>query len=102
MDFDEVSWLRKHSPAWRLLSADNAPLILSFLGQIFVEENVRSISASDLASGLDDELYALNERLGEARFPEDGQGLPGRLGRPGAPAGCASTTRPAPTSRTST
>jgi hypothetical protein len=62
VDFDEISWLRKHSPAWKLLCADNAPLILSFFEKIFVEENIRSISAADLASRLDDELYALNER----------------------------------------
>jgi len=68
VDFDEISWLRKHSPAWRLLSADNAALVLAFLEQVFVAENVRSISAADLASRLDDELYALNERLGEHAF----------------------------------
>jgi hypothetical protein len=62
VDFDEISWLRKHSPAWKLLCADNAPLILSFFEKVFVEENIRSISAADLASRLDDELYALNER----------------------------------------
>ena len=62
VDFDEISWLRKHSPGWKLLCADNAPLILSFFEKVFVEENIRSISAADLASRLDDELYALNER----------------------------------------
>lgn len=70
MDFDEVSWLRKHSPAWRLLCADNAPLILSFFEKIFVAENIRSISAPDLVSRLDDELYAVNERAGEPLFPK--------------------------------
>jgi hypothetical protein len=70
VDFDEVSWLRKHSPAWRLLSADNAPLILSFFEKIFVTENIRSISAADLAGRLDDELYAVNERAGERLFPK--------------------------------
>jgi hypothetical protein len=70
VDFDEVSWLRKHSPGWRLLCADNAPLILSFFEKIFVAENVRSISAPDLVSRLDDELYAVNERAGEPLFPK--------------------------------
>ncbi len=69
MNFDEIGWLQRHSPAWRLLCADNAPLILGFLEKIFVERNVRSISGTDLASHLDDELYALHERLGEAAFP---------------------------------
>jgi hypothetical protein len=59
LSFDEVAWLRDNSPA-RLLRADNAPLVLSFLHQVFVAENVRSIPAAALASRLDDELYALN------------------------------------------
>jgi hypothetical protein len=70
VDFDEISWLRGNSPAWRLLRAENAPLVLSFLDQVFVAENIRSISAEELANRLDDELYALNERLGERAFPK--------------------------------
>jgi hypothetical protein len=70
VSFDEVGWLRANSPAWRLLRAENAPLVLSFLHQVFVTENVRSIPATELASRLDDELYALNERLGERTFPK--------------------------------
>ncbi|HVB44964.1 MAG TPA: DUF3375 domain-containing protein [Streptosporangiaceae bacterium] len=70
VEYDELGWLRKHSPAWRLLCADNAALLLSFFEQVFVEDNVRSISATDLASRLDDYLYALNERLGEQAFPK--------------------------------
>ncbi len=62
---DEVVWLRDNSPAWRLLRADNAPLVLSFLHRVFVADNVRSISATELASRLDDELYAINQRHGE-------------------------------------
>ncbi len=71
VDYDEISSLRKHSPAWRLLRADNAPLMLSFFEKVFVEENIRSISGPDLVSRLDDELYALNEWLGEGKtFPK--------------------------------
>ena len=70
---DEIAWLRENSPAWRLLRADNAPLVLSFLHGVFVADNVRSISAAELASRLDDELYAVNlrdsERGGE-RYPK--------------------------------
>src|SRR5580700_4271880 len=61
VSFDEIAWLRANSPAWRLLRADNAPLVLSFLNQVFVEENVRSMPATELAGRLDDELYALNQ-----------------------------------------
>jgi hypothetical protein len=68
--FDEIAWLKGNSPAWRLLSAANAPLVLSFLHKVFVEENVRSIQAAELASRLDDELYALNERSAAPQFPK--------------------------------
>src|SRR5260370_11448536 len=70
---DEIAWLLDTSPAWRLLRADNAPLVLSFLHRVFVAGNARSVSAAELASRLDDELYALNERdggQGGRRFPK--------------------------------
>ena len=70
MDYDEIESLRRRSPAWRLLRADNAPLVLSFLGRVFVEENARSLPVWELASRLDDELYALNERLGPGTYPK--------------------------------
>ena len=71
VSFDEVAWLRDNSPAWRLLRADHAPLVLSFLHQVFVTENVRSIPMAELAGRLDDVLYALNERGGETKkFPK--------------------------------
>jgi hypothetical protein len=69
VDFDEVESLRRTSPAWKLLRADNAALLLSFLGRVFVDENVRSISGAELVMRLDDHLYALNARLGEGTFP---------------------------------
>ena len=69
MDYDELVSLRANSPAWRLLRADNAPLVMSVLGRIFVAENVRSISSKDLVARLDDELYALNTRLGLRHLP---------------------------------
>ena len=36
-------------------------LVLSFLNQVFVEENVRSMPADGTGRRLDDELYALNQ-----------------------------------------
>jgi hypothetical protein len=62
VSFDDIAWLRANSPAWRLLRAESSPLVLSFLHRVFVADNVRAISASDLESRLDDELYALNQR----------------------------------------
>lgn len=69
MDYDDIDTLRRTDPAWRLLRAEHAPLLVSFLGRVFVEENVRGIAASELTDRLDDELYALNERLGEGTYP---------------------------------
>lgn len=69
MDIDELSALRRHSAAWRLLRADHAPLVLAFLGRVFVEENIRSISQTDLAGRLDDELYAINQVAEENASP---------------------------------
>lgn len=73
MRHEEIAGLRAGSPAWRLLRADNAPLVLSFLGRVFIDDNVRDISASRLVSQLDDELFALNERLGEGAYPKSAQ-----------------------------
>lgn len=70
MQFEDIAFLRDQDPAWRLLRADNAPLILSFLHRAFVADNARSIPATELTSTLDDELYALNERFGEGTFPK--------------------------------
>jgi hypothetical protein len=68
--YDDVTFLREHSSAWRLLRADNAPLILSFLHRVFVEGNARSVSASELAGQLDDDLYSLNDRLAAGTYPK--------------------------------
>ncbi len=67
--------LRDRHPAWRLLRAGNATLVLSFLGDYFVEGNRGACASSELAAALDDHLYALNAEIstdnGEARFPKD-------------------------------
>lgn len=73
MEHDAVDALRRSSAAWRLLRADTAPLILSFLGTVFVEENVRAIAETDLVARLDDHLYAMDrggvDEQGVARYP---------------------------------
>lgn len=60
MEHAEVERMRERHPAWRLLRAGNAPLVLTFLGRFFVEDNAAATAASALAAALDDELYALN------------------------------------------
>lgn len=60
MDHDEIELLREGHPAWRLLRAGNAALVLSFLGRFFVEDNHGAVSSTELAAALEDELHALN------------------------------------------
>jgi hypothetical protein len=55
ISIDEIAWLRANSPAWRLLRAENAPLVLGFLHRVFVQGNARAVSAADLEALLDDE-----------------------------------------------
>nr|WP_241744232.1 DUF3375 domain-containing protein [Cellulosimicrobium arenosum] len=74
---DDVETLRRSSAAWRLLRADTAPLVLSFLGTLFVEENVRAIPETELVARLDDHLFAIHRSAGtlgaEARYPRTPQ-----------------------------
>ena len=70
LDFATLDALRLRHPAWRLLRSDHAPLIASFLQRVFVLPNVRVMAAADLAEALEDELFALRERLGDAAFPK--------------------------------
>lgn len=69
VEFEQVESIRRGHPAWRLLRADHAALILSFLGTVFIEGNARTVPAAELTGRLDDHLYALNERLGAGTFP---------------------------------
>ena len=71
MDFNRISGLRSH-PAWRLLQADSAALIISFLHRTFIVSNQRSIPAEELATRLDDYLHHLREH-GEQRYPRKGR-----------------------------
>lgn len=72
MDFNRISGLRSH-PAWRLLQADSAPLIISFLYRAFIATNQRSITAEELATRLDDYLHHLRETTGKNQFPRKGR-----------------------------
>ncbi len=69
MDYQAISALRERHPAWRLLRAGNATLILSFLGEFFVQGNRGASAASAVADALDDHLYALNAE--EDRYPKE-------------------------------
>jgi Protein of unknown function (DUF3375) len=71
VQFDEIAQLQARHSAWALLRSPHAPLILSFLGRVFVRDHpgANGLAAGELAGRLSDELYALNERLGEGTFP---------------------------------
>nr|WP_295776285.1 DUF3375 domain-containing protein [Rhodoferax sp.] len=68
---------RRQHPAWRLLAADSAPLVASFLHRVFVVPNVRVMAQSNLVEALEDTLYGLRENLGEKAgvkvFPKSAQ-----------------------------
>ncbi len=70
MELDEIDRLWERHPAWRLLRARNAPLILSFLGRYFIEENRGAAPAGQLVSALDDFLYGIH-RVEPERYPAD-------------------------------
>lgn len=47
-----------------------SPLVASFLFRVFVAPNVRVMAAANLAEALEDELFALRERLGADAYPK--------------------------------
>ena len=69
MDYAAIEGLRRTHPAWRLLAADTAPLVVSFLHRTFIIPNVRALSQPDLLSRLDDFLYDLR-RISEDDAPK--------------------------------
>lgn len=69
-DFATLENLRKNHPAWRLLCAQHAPIIISFLHRVFVAPNRRTIAQADLVEALEDELFALREEYGASAFLE--------------------------------
>lgn len=52
MHYDEIEQLRERHPAWSLLRASNAALVLSFVGRVFVHRNVGDLAASTASVGL--------------------------------------------------
>lgn len=70
MDFHTLSLLRANHPAWRLLCAEHAAFIISFLYKTFILPNLRTLSSHDLIEKLDDELFQLREQFGEKSYPK--------------------------------
>lgn len=69
MDFVTLDTMRMNHPAWRLLRADSAALIASFLWQAFSLPNARSITQEELTEKLEDTLYILRQQYGDGFYP---------------------------------
>lgn len=70
LDMDTLEAQRRQHPAWRLLAAESAALVASFLHRVFVVPNRRVMSQADLAEALEDTLYALREQRGANQYPK--------------------------------
>lgn len=68
-NYEALDALRRNHPAWRLLRADSAPLVASFLHRVFIISNRREMAQPDITEALEDELFALRERLGAESYP---------------------------------
>lgn len=67
-DYETLELLRKNHPAWKLLNAQHAPFIASFLHRVFLVPNIRMMAQSDLKEALEDELFVLREKQGSEVF----------------------------------
>lgn len=70
MDHDYLEKLKQTHPTLRLLVADNAPLIISFLHRVFIQPNQRALPQAELTSRLNDYLFSLREIYGEEKYPK--------------------------------
>ncbi len=70
MQYDDLKSQRKNNTAWRLLTSPHAPLIASFLYQVFIQANQRSLPFDIVVSKLDDMLFHLNQLEGENTYPK--------------------------------
>lgn len=69
---DELGSLRRNHPAWRLLAADNAVLVLGFLESAFLNPNIRLLAEPDLLEALEDHLDALR-RIDPDTYPKSAE-----------------------------
>ncbi len=69
LDYFDLRNIRKTHPAWRLMMAENGPLIASFLDLVFRENNLRRIEESDLVMHLEDFLFNLAESGNDQIYP---------------------------------
>ncbi|MEK6681516.1 MAG: DUF3375 domain-containing protein [Nitrospirota bacterium] len=61
MTFDKIYQLLKANTTVKLITAVNAPLIISFLSKSYKQNNLITISEKDLTTLLSDHLYIINQ-----------------------------------------
>ena len=69
MDYHTLDRLRQSHPAWKLLKADNAALIASFLHRAYIASNARTLGEAEIVTRLEDTLFHLRRECGEKAFP---------------------------------
>ncbi len=69
LDYITLKLLIQNHPALRLLRAQHAPLICSFLYRMFIVPNQRNLSQSELTEALEDELYIIRQQPDSESFP---------------------------------
>lgn len=70
MHYADLKSQRKNNTAWRLLASPHAALITSFLYQVFIQPNQRSLPFDQAISRLDDTLFHLNDLEGDHAYPK--------------------------------
>ena len=70
LDHATLVLLRGQHPAWRMLAADSAPLVASFLHRLFVLPNTRVMAQTKLVDTLEDYLQSLRRDIGEWMYPK--------------------------------
>jgi hypothetical protein len=68
MNYEYLDRLRQSHPAWKLLTADSAPLVINFLEKAFIDGNIRSISESRLEEHLEDYLIYIRSIYGDESY----------------------------------
>ena len=69
-DHSTLEALRRQHPAWRLLAAEHAPLVASFLHRVFIAPNVRVMTQTALTEALNDTLYGIHEQAPDKESPK--------------------------------
>ena len=70
LDYGTLEALRRQHPAWRLLAAEHAPLVASFLHRAFIAPNVRVMAQTALVEALNDTLYGIHEQAPDKAAPK--------------------------------